>query len=293
MGGSLTNLLLELPKIRQQQALLAAHQQLYGAQVGLYQAEAEHARAQIPAVQAQTQLYTAEANRATAQKGTYEAESRFHNAQADELVHEDTARADLGNAFLALSNAQQSGQPIGPHVSNAVNALARLSRNDQSSIARTLAQMLEMDKPRTRTAMALGAHMDPISVGPGSALIDPMAQDPGTPMYQSPRILNYGQQMFPGAGGGAPLATGQDRPIMEQHYGNVLGAFAAQAAEVARREGAPMGTALQNFMQTVNSLNPDFGNRLIRSQGTNAPVAPGTKRRYWNPATGLPQDTPP
>jgi len=275
LGASLTNLLIELPKLRQQQQLLQMHSQLYGAQAGLYQAEAERNIAQI-------QTYGPQAAADTARAGLYNAEQKHSEAQTTEITSAEVAKNDLGNAFLNIANAQQRGDTIGPHVSNAVNALARIPYKDRASLAETLAQMLEMDKPQFRTNLALGVKPHPVSVGPGATMVSPE----GTPMYQSPRALSYGQQLFSGIGGDVPLATAHDRPVnpVIERLGSVYGAFARSAAQEAQLSGQNPRDALVDFLKTISGTGQDFGNRVVPPLGPNAPVVP--RVRKYNPATG-------
>jgi hypothetical protein len=274
LGASLTNLLIDLPRLRQQQ-------QLQQAQMELYRAEAERYRAQAPTYEAQ-----ATADRARA--GAYDAERDLRKAQMGEIGSVELAKERLGNALRHIPTTVALGGSIDPLISTAVDNLARLPHADRASLGETLAQMLEMSNPKFRTALGLGAKSlgpSPVNVPAGSTLVNP---ESGESIYQSPRTLGYGQQMVPG-GGGAPLATAQDRPLAADRLGSVFGAFARAAAEEAQMSGKDPREALTDFLGTISGTQPNFGNRVVG--GTNTPPRV-EKRRYWNPSTGQFQDAP-
>src|SRR5438132_5937020 len=143
LGESLTNLLIKLPEIRAQQALLAAHQQLYGAQSGLYESEAERARAQT---------------------GLYGAETKKTEAQTGEISSTEAAKRNIGIAMGQIPTTLQLGGSIDPLISDVLRELPKLSHAERAGLAESMAQFLESDKPRFRTALGLGSKMtQPVS----------------------------------------------------------------------------------------------------------------------------------
>ncbi len=118
LGEILTQLLFHLPQLRAQQALLAAHQNLYG-------------------------------------DG---AEQRYYEERTGEVSSAEKAKQQLGDALWSISMAQARGIDITPHVSRAVDAMGRLPDKDRSDLAKNLAQMLEMSSPRFRQALGTGQH---------------------------------------------------------------------------------------------------------------------------------------
>lgn len=269
LGASLTNLLLELPRIRQQQALLQAHQQLYGAQAGAYQAEAERDRAQIP---------------------VYGAQAEHYKAQTGVINATEQAKERLGNSLRQIPTTLALGGSIDPLISDAVDNLARLPHSDRASLGETLAQMLEMSKPRFRTALALGDKMN-INIPSEGAAFNTVT---GQPEYERPQKLGYGENLVGALGN--TIAQGRERPFAPgRGYGaSLIAPFARAVAEEARVSGEDLGTAFKRTLGMLSDLQPNFAQSSISGGNmpvTNAPA--GGKKRYWNPATQSFQDTPP
>jgi hypothetical protein len=251
LGQTLTQLLFALPQLRQQQALLAAHQQLYGAQSGLYGAEAERARAQ-------TQLYGAETERSRAQTG--------------EITSAEQARSRLGDALWSISMAKAGGLDIAPHVSRAVDAMARLPDKDRSDLAKNLAQMLEMESPRFRQALGTGQHAI-LPVASQGALYDVVS---GEPRFQMPQHLPSWSSLVDTTSG-RTIGLGPQRPTPPEHLGSVYGAFARTFAE----NNYDDPEALTKFLGLMGSRQTNFAQPMLTPGGTN--TVPRIRR--YNPAT--------
>jgi len=280
LGASLTNLLIELPKIRQQQALLQAHQQLYGAQAGLYQAEAERNRAQIPTYQAQVAADTARA-------GTYNAERDLYSARAKEIGSVEMAKERLGNALRQIPSTLAAGGSIDPLIADVVDNMARLPHADRASLGESLAQMLEMSKPKFRTNLGLGNKGDPFNVPAGATAIDPSVQpgQPGQIVYQSPRTTGYGQDLVDPATKEV-IASGRDRPLGDAIHSGVFGAaargyfdpFATDAKKNAILESIPQ------FLQALPGQGmPTKAPPMVPGR---KPAQGGAVNPRYNPATG-------
>jgi len=276
LGASLTNLMLELPKLRQQQQLLEMHRQLYGA-------ETQEVLARIPVHQAQADEFKAHSS-------LYGAEQKHYEAQTGVITSAENSKDDLGNAFLNIAHAQQTGQPIGDHVAMALNALARLPHSDRASLAETLAQMLEMDKPAARQAMAVGNRTfgHPMNVGPGSTLVNSIT---GAPMYESPRVLGYGQELK-APETGETLATGRDRPLSDVIHSAVSGAIARAYfnPDIMASERTNILRSIPDFLGALPGagMPTDAPPIIPGRKGASAPVNPkaASVNPRYNPATG-------
>ena len=246
LGGSLTNLLLHLPQLRQQQELLRMHGQLYGAQADLYDAEARRNLQQ----------------------------RRLYEAQTGEVNAAEAAKSKLGDALWSISMTQAVGGDISPHVSRAVDAMARLPDRDRSDIAKNLSQMLQMKDPRFQQALGTGSRITE-NVPAGATLFNVLNQKAE---YESPRVVPQGGTLFP-TQGGAALAVGQPAPTPQ----GLGGAYEFLVD--------PLRSPLDPDEQTALA-KAGFRRYLQQVGGTNAPAAtmPSTNAplrvRRYNPATG-------
>lgn len=252
LGESLTNLLIALPRLRQQAMLNAAHER----------------------------YYDAEARRAEAQRGLYEAQAGYEKSRTGEVDATSMAKERLGNALRQIPTTIVLGGSINPLISDAVDNLAKLPHSDRASLAETLAQMIEMGNPRYRQMLGLGQPM--LSrVGPEDSLYNAITGE-----HEGERgiKLGYGQR-YVSSRSGETLAQGADRPLGDVLHSGAIGSFARQYADpdITEQEREAVLTQMPKFFQAI----PSIGIRSPNLGPTNAPVQLSPRRvRKFNPATG-------
>ncbi len=264
LGSSLTNLLIQLPQIRQQAALNQAH-------IGLLGAQQQHTMAQTASEPitsaAHAAYYRAEADRAVAQQGLY-------GAQKGEIDTSEAAKKQLGDALFEISLANQTGGNIGPHVNIAVDALAKLPHKDRAALGEQLAQMLNMSNPRFQQQLGLGQH-GIVPVSSQGSLYNAVT---GQTETQMPQKLGYGQNLV--SPEGTTLAQGRDRPLADAIHSSVYGNIARSYFD-PYGDDASRASVLESIPQFLQAL-PGAG------MPTNAPpIVPGRDsiRPRFNPKT--------
>lgn len=273
LGASLTNLLIALPRLKQEQLLGQAHQAYYGA-------EAERALAQKKLYEAEVPYQTARAATEAQQAKYYGALTDYNKARTGEISGTEQAKKLLGDALSQIPAAAAVGADITPHITVAVDNLAKLPHADRASLAETLSQMLEMSNPRFRQQLALGQH-GIIPVASQGSLYNAVT---GQQEFAMPQKLGYGQNLVP-AEGGEPIAQGRDRPLADALHSGVFNAaartFFDRDATDADRQAVMQ--SIPEFLQALPGRGmPTNAPPIVPGRGKAGPVGKARK----NPKTG-------
>ena len=264
LGATLTDILINLPRLRQQAEVSRAQQDYYAA-------NAERERAAIP-------LDRAKILTEMAQRGLYDTQAEYHRARTGEVDQVMKAKTLLGDALSQIPAAIKVGADITPHITVAVDNLAKLPHSDRSSLAETLAQMIEMDKPRYRQALGLGQSMlQPVSAEGSlyNAITGEMEAQRGIK-------LGYGQR-YVSPESGEVLAQGDQRPLAAQNLDGVYSAAARGFFDpnTSPKEKAAIMESLPEFLGSLPGQGmPEEAPPIVPGRGKGIPKA------RKNPQTG-------
>ncbi len=281
LGSSLTNLMIQLPAIRQQQLLNQAH-------MGLFGAEAQHAAAQAKLAEAQAAsepitsaahagYYNAEANRATAQQGLY-------TAQTGEISKEDAGIEGLAKAYRGFANAKQMGLDPTPFIPDIVENLARLPHNKRAQLGEQFAQAMNAANPAFQQQLGLGQH-GIVPVASQGGLYDVVG---GKMITQEPQKLGYGQNLVD-QNTGEVLGQGRDRPLTDALHSAAIGAAGRAYFDpfVSDAKRAGILKSMPTFFNSLPGLGmPGTAPPIVPGRGTNAPPA-GVPAGSTQEANGL------
>lgn len=278
LGSTLTEVLINLPRLRYQMELNRAHADYYRAgaqsevqQADLYKAQAEHQRSLIPLEQERV--------------ATEKQQGRYFGSQADynvtrtgELNETLEAKRNIGDALGELPTTIALGQPINSAITTVFKNLPKLSHAERNGLLETVAQGLQFSRPRFQQALGLGQSMyQPVTEG--SSLYNVLE---GQTEAMSPRVkLGYGQNYID-VDSGDVLAEGRDRPFNPNSRSS--GLETAIAASIARgMEGAPPERVATAVEVAIQQLRSRLGSGMPGG-GTNAPG--GKIKMRKNPTTG-------
>lgn len=284
LGATLTEVLINLPRLRQQIELNRAHADYYRAgaqsevqQADLYKAQAEHQRSLIPLERMRTLT--------EGEQGRYFGSQADYNAtRTTELNENLEAKRNIGDALGELPTTVALGQSTGHLISNVFRNLPKLSYAERNGLLETIAQGLEFDRPRYRQALGLGQNMlQPVTEG--SSLYNAIE---GRTEVMSPRVkLGYGQN-YVDVDSGDVLAEGRDRPFNPNSRSS--GLETAIAASIAKgMEGAPPERVATAVEVAIQQLRSKLGTGMPGSTNAPAAASPGRPKVRRNPVTGEPE----
>ncbi len=259
LGDHLSQIMFQLPAMRQQQLLSQAHQHLLEHQSLLADAEARSHGAQAGAY--------------TAQAGLYGAEQKKTEAQTGEVTTTEAGKAGLSAAYKGFADAYQNGEDTKPFVSAIVENFAKLPHNDRAQLGEQLAQVLNMSKPGFNQQLGLGQH-GIVPVASQGGLYDTVA---GKMVAQEPQKLGYGQGLYDPSTG-ASLAQGRDRPLADTLHSAATGAYGRAYFD------AYSPTSQKRILDSAPAFFQSLPGAGMPSVAP--PIVPGRKIKRYNPDTG-------
>ncbi len=266
LGNTLSQIMFQLPAMRQQQLLSQAHQHLLEHQTDLADAEASAHRAQ--------------AGTYIAQASEFGARQKHEEAQTGEITTGEATKIQLGDSLQKVSEAMLSGEDPRVHISNAVNAIARLPYKDREKVVEQMSQLVDSANPKYRQQLGLGQHAI-VPVASQGGLYDAVNNQM---VAQMPQHLGYGVQMAD-TSTGAPIGPGgRDRPLADALHSAATGAYGR----------AYFGAITPKLRKGVMDSAPDFFNSLpgLGMPANAPPIVPGrgtnalAGRIRRNPDTG-------